>query len=146
MTVHKNAKPAKLRRTGRQQAVLAAVNRALSREHVKMGRRLSLLELIAGVSILLGLFGTVTGILHGFHSLNSGSMQPNPLSGAVQQALFSTWLGLAVAIPCKILHSLLKGRSDMALWQVRLTVLRLLAPITDPRRASTPKTALGLEA
>jgi len=59
------------------------------------------LEVIAGVAPLLGLFGTVLGMISAFQQLEQAGSQVNPavLSGGIWEALLTTAVGLAVAIP-----------------------------------------------
>ena len=58
------------------------------------------LEVIAGVAPLLGLFGTVLGMISAFQQLEQAGSQVNPavLSGGIWEALLTTAVGLAVAI------------------------------------------------
>jgi len=59
------------------------------------------LEVIAGISPLLGLFGTVLGMIEAFQQLQNAGSQVNPaiLSGGIWEALLTTAVGLAVAMP-----------------------------------------------
>ena len=63
--------------------------------------KLSILETIASVSPLLGLFGTVLGMIEAFRAMEQAGSQVDPsvLSGGIWQALLTTGVGLAVAIP-----------------------------------------------
>ncbi len=65
---------------------------------------LKLLVLIAVVSPLLGLLGTVTGMIHAFTKLaaHTGPVHPAILAEGVQQAMLTTAAGLIIAIPCLI--------------------------------------------
>lgn len=74
-------------------------------------RGLSAIALTAATAPLLGLLGTVTGMIHTFHMLERyGSGDATVLSGGISQALVTTELGLVVAIPALILHGLLSRR------------------------------------
>ena len=67
--------------------------------------------MLAAVSPLLGLLGTVTGMIETFQSITLfGTGDPKLMSGGISQALVTTQLGLAVAIPLVLLHSLLTGQ------------------------------------
>lgn len=74
-------------------------------------RYLRILEVIASLSPLLGLFGTVLGMIEAFQALESAGHQANPavLSGGIWQALLTTAAGLAVAIPVAAILSLFEG-------------------------------------
>jgi biopolymer transport protein ExbB len=79
----------------------------------RLERFLGTLSVIASVAPLLGLLGTVTGIIRSFGVIRAfGSADPAQLSGGISEALFTTAFGLAVAIPVLILHGFLQGRVD----------------------------------
>lgn len=69
-------------------------------------RGVSLLSLLANVSTLTGLLGTVTGMIIAFFSLQqTGSSDPYVLAGGISQALVTTAAGLILAIPFLLFHS-----------------------------------------
>lgn len=81
-------------------------------------RGLRLLRLIATASPLLGLLGTVTGMILTFQQITlHGAGDPRILAGGISQALVTTALGLSVAIPVVFLHRLASSRAE-ALVQV----------------------------
>lgn len=72
------------------------------------------LELIANLSPLLGLLGTVLGMIEAFQKLESAGNQVDPalLSGGIWQALLTTAVGLVVAIPALVAHQWLDRRVE----------------------------------
>ena len=75
-------------------------------------KNLSLLKLLAGVSPLLGLLGTVTGMILTFQAITLfGTGDPKLMAGGISQALMTTVLGLTVAIPILLLHAAAAARS-----------------------------------
>jgi biopolymer transport protein ExbB len=79
----------------------------------RLERGLTLLEIIAGISPLLGLLGTVIGMVRVFDAITAqGLGNPQVLSGGISQALVTTVAGLIVAIPALAFHSLLSKRVD----------------------------------
>ena len=72
------------------------------------------LEVIASLAPLLGLFGTVLGMIKAFQQLEAAGNQVNPaiLSGGIWEALLTTAVGLAVAIPAVALLNWLERRVD----------------------------------
>ncbi|GHA00298.1 biopolymer transporter ExbB [Arenicella chitinivorans] len=72
------------------------------------------LEVIAATAPLLGLLGTVLGMIEAFRAMESAGAQVNPaiLSGGIWQALLTTAVGLAVAIPTSIVHSWFERRAE----------------------------------
>ena len=68
---------------------------------------------IASISPLLGLLGTVTGIINAFRAVMLGGMgDPRLLAGGISEALICTASGLAVAIPAYIAHRYLRGKVE----------------------------------
>ncbi len=83
----------------------------LAEESSLLNRGLPTVAVLAAVSPLLGLLGTVTGMIETFQSITLfGTGDPKLMSGGISQALITTQLGLAVAIPLVLFHSLLTGR------------------------------------
>ncbi|WP_188150398.1 MotA/TolQ/ExbB proton channel family protein [Teredinibacter waterburyi] len=76
---------------------------------------LRVLEVIATLAPLLGLFGTVLGMIGAFQAMEAAGSQVNPavLSGGIWQALLTTAVGLAVAIPCSLVHSWLERQVEV---------------------------------
>jgi biopolymer transport protein ExbB len=73
---------------------------------------LSFIKLISVVAPLLGLLGTVTGMIITFQAITLfGSGDPKVMAGGISQALVSTVMGLTVAVPLVFSHSLLNGRA-----------------------------------
>lgn len=88
-------------------------------------RFLNTLGTIAGVSPLLGLLGTVTGIIKAFEALAAGGIgDPRALSGGISEALIATAAGLCVAIPSLIAFRYLRGRVDGLVVQMEKDVVR----------------------
>ena len=81
-------------------------------ENLRGGFRI--LEVIASLAPLLGLFGTVLGMIEAFRQLEAAGNQVNPaiLSGGIWQALLTTAVGLAVAIPVVAILNWLERRVD----------------------------------
>ena len=89
------------------------LDEALAEEASYLNRGLATVAVLAAVSPLLGLLGTVTGMIETFQSITLfGTGDPKLMSGGISQALVTTQLGLAVAIPLVLFHSLLTGRAN----------------------------------
>lgn len=85
----------------------------LAEESARLHRGLPTVAVLATVSPLLGLLGTVTGMIETFQSITLfGTGDPKLMSGGISQALVTTELGLAVAIPLVLLHSLITGQAN----------------------------------
>ncbi len=85
---------------------------AIIRETPKLQRFLLFLKIISVVAPLMGLLGTVTGMIQTFQAITLfGTGDPTLMAGGISQALVTTVLGLAVAIPTVLLHTVVAGRS-----------------------------------
>ena len=81
-----------------------------------MERNLYLLTTIATISPLLGLLGTVTGMIKVFQAATAGGMgNPQLLAAGVAEALYTTVAGLVVAIPCVVANNHFRSRVDRLL-------------------------------
>jgi biopolymer transport protein ExbB len=92
----------------------------------ELERFLNTLGTIAGVSPLLGLLGTVGGIIKSFNAINAGGMgDPRALSGGIAQALVTTAAGLMVAIPSLIAYRYLRGRVERIVIEIEKDAILL---------------------
>lgn len=81
----------------------------------RLMRRLSVLSVTAGAAPLIGLLGTVTGMIRTFSVITDhGTGDPQLFAGGISEALLTTQLGLAVAIPALLMHS------GLSRWATRL--------------------------
>ncbi|MBP2654570.1 MAG: tolQ: protein TolQ [Firmicutes bacterium] len=86
---------------------------AAARMVTKLRYRLDYLDTIVTLAPLLGLLGTVTGMIASFSVLNIKSGQPLAITGGVGEALIATATGLCVAIIALVTHSYLNHRIDV---------------------------------
>jgi biopolymer transport protein ExbB len=85
---------------------------AISAEVPKLTRAIGWIKIISVVAPLLGLLGTVTGMIDVFETMSLfGTGDPKLMAGGISQALVTTVLGLVAAIPCVFLHTLTNNRS-----------------------------------
>lgn len=85
---------------------------AILGETPKLNRGLGLVQVISVVSPLMGLLGTVIGMILTFQAITLfGTGDPQTMAGGISTALMTTVLGLVVAIPTVLLHAILNGRA-----------------------------------
>lgn len=90
-----------------------ALQEALLREQPKLERRMGLLAAMGSIAPLLGLLGTVTGIITLFTVITEvGTNDARVLAGGISEALVTTETGLVIAIPVMILHGLLSEKIE----------------------------------
>lgn len=87
--------------------------------------------LIASVAPMLGLLGTVIGMVGAFDTitLSDGPARPDALAGSISQALITTVLGLIVAIPSTAMYTYLRNRIDHLTTEINEDIDELLAPL-----------------
>jgi len=92
------------------------LHEAVIKEGPAIEAGLNLLKIIAAVAPLLGLLGTVTGMIITFQAITIfGAGDPKAMAGGISGALVTTVLGLCVAIPTVLLHTLVNGRAQRVL-------------------------------
>ncbi len=91
-------------------------------------KRTSFLATIANVATLLGLLGTILGLIHSFEAVGHADAQQKSalLSAGIATAMNATMLGLGVAIPCMIAFSFLMSRSNQLISQIENASVRSL--------------------
>ncbi len=88
------------------------MNEAILKESPKILSWLSVIKIFSMVAPLLGLLGTVTGMIIVFQAITIyGAGDPKAMAGGISSALVTTVLGLVVAIPTLLLHTLLNGKA-----------------------------------
>jgi len=94
------------------EALELKMGESVLREVPRINRHLPLLKIIAAVAPLMGLLGTVTGMIITFQAITLfGAGDPRLMAGGISQALITTVLGLSVAIPTLLLHNVVHSRA-----------------------------------
>jgi len=108
--------------SGYSQAI-EAMQEVGEEENMKLEHRLSYMALIGTISPMVGLFGTVHGMIKAFNVIASGQGTPKPtdLAKGISTALFTTLVGLAIAIPAIAVYNILKNRVATLVLQVGIT-------------------------
>ena len=102
------------------------------REVPKVNRGLSFLKISAAIAPLLGLLGTVTGMIITFQAITLfGAGDPKLMAGGISQALVTTVLGLIVAIPTLLLHNLVNSKATKLSQVIEQEAVALVALQTD---------------
>jgi biopolymer transport protein ExbB len=115
-----------------------ALQEAILREIPPMERFLSTLGMLAAIAPLLGLLGTVTGMINTFHVITShGTGDPRIMSGGISEALVTTMLGLAVAIPMLMAHTWLGRAVDKTIGEMEEKAVALVNMVHKTRHSHT---------
>jgi biopolymer transport protein ExbB len=107
-----NAGSADIENTTNAELLEARLDEAVLKELPAIERGQGIIKLLAGVAPLLGLLGTVTGMIATFQAITAfGSGDAKLMASGISQALITTVLGLVVAIPLLLMHSWVASRS-----------------------------------
>ena len=108
------------------------LNEAVLKEIPSLENSLTLLKIIAAVAPLLGLLGTVTGMIITFQAITIfGAGDPKAMAGGISSALVTTVLGLVVAIPTLLLHTIVNGRAKRVIHILEEQAAGIIASNTE---------------
>ncbi len=113
-------------------AVDAALKAALIEEDAQLSKGLTVLSVSAQIAPLLGLLGTVVGMIRAFNVLSTqGQTTIRLLAGGIGEALYTTAGGLVVAIPILMAYYYLSGRVDAILGELEQRREELLGVLSE---------------
>jgi biopolymer transport protein ExbB len=93
----------------------------------QLSRYLNTLAVIAGAAPLLGLLGTISGMINLFGAVTHyGTGDPKFLAGGISEALITAKTGLAIAIPVLFIHDYLRNKKDRLQADIEKYVLRIV--------------------
>jgi len=102
-------------------------------------RFLTSLRTIATVTPLLGLLGTVTGMIKVFQQISvAGLGQAANLSAGISEALITTVAGMSVAIPVLVLHNVFDGRAGRLMLRLEKELIEIVLLLKDSHALPTP--------
>lgn len=105
-------------------------------ESAKLRQYLNYIESIVTMAPLLGLLGTVTGMIGSFSVLSISEGQPFAITGGVGEALIATATGLIVAIIALILHTYLVQQQDILISQIEDSSAMYMAELVGDNHAA----------
>ncbi len=110
-------------------------------ENMNFEHRLSYLALIASIGPMLGLMGTVYGMIDSFSEIAEATVAPKPkdLAQGISMALFTTLEGLVVAIPAIVSYSILKNRVARLMLEVGIVCEGLMSRFANPTKPAAGK-------
>ncbi|MGB2820360.1 MAG: MotA/TolQ/ExbB proton channel family protein [Phycisphaerae bacterium] len=113
-----------------------AMQEVSEREVSRLYRKLEYLSFIAAAAPMLGLLGTVTGMIRSFNTIaaTEGAAKPSDLAGGISEALVTTCMGLIVAIPSMFFVSQFRNRIDGYVAEAETIVERLMGRFREAGR------------
>jgi biopolymer transport protein ExbB len=120
-----------------RQDIEAEVLRVAKSELAEARRGLKLLELIGTIAPLLGLLGTVIGMIAAFQAMQEAgaAVVPADLAGGIWEALLATAAGMAVAIPATMGLVWFESQIEKLALAIEDIAIRLMLPVSDGRNA-----------
>ncbi len=119
----------------------SVLQESILRELPGVQRGIAILAVLGAVAPLMGLLGTVTGMIDTFRIITLfGTSDPKLMSGGISEALVTTELGLVVAIPIMLFHTLLSRRSDHLIGDMEEKAVQL-TNIIEKRKLAQAKVA-----
>lgn len=109
----------------------AAVEEAGEEQTSRLYRKTEVLGVIGAIAPMLGLLGTVQGMILGFNmiALTGGAAKPEDLASSISLALVTTFEGLVVAIPAMVAFSFFRNRIDTLVSEAGKKVEQVLTPL-----------------
>ena len=106
----------------------SAMQEVSEREVSRLYRKLEYLTFIAATAPMLGLLGTVTGMISSFNVIaaTEGTAKPSQLAGGISEALVTTCMGLIVAIPTSFFVSFFRNRIESIVSEAESVVEKLM--------------------
>jgi len=122
------AKEGILRMQQPEEIVQHGLEVAVSEAVTDIQKRTNYLATIANVATLLGLFGTILGMIHSFEAIGSASAQQRSalLAAGISTAMTATLMGLGVAIPCMLFYSFFAAKTNRLIAQVEQGAVKTL--------------------
>ena len=135
------ATAAALENTHQEQETLELkIDEAILKEVPPLEKAQSMIKLFAAIAPLLGLLGTVTGMIATFQAItNFGTGDPKLMAGGISQALITTVLGLVAAIPLLLSHNLVSSQSKRLVQILDEQAAGLIATAMEARNRLTKK-------
>ena len=107
--------------------VKEAIEEMGSREGVILEKHVGILATIANLTPLLGLLGTVSGMIRTFNVISvQGGGNPAALAGGIAEALITTATGLSVAIPTLVCHRILKNKAESLIFEMEENSIKIV--------------------
>ena len=106
--------------------VKEAIEERGGREGIILEKNVGILSTIANLTPLLGLLGTVSGMIKTFKVISHGGGNPSLLAGGIAEALITTAAGLCVAIPVLVCYRLLKDKVESLIFEMEENSIKII--------------------
>ncbi len=119
----------------RREVIKEIIEEVGKREAAHLDRYVESLATIASISTLLGLLGTIAGMIDIFGVISlQDTVKPALLAGGISEALYTTSAGLSIAIPTLVFYRFVSARSDRLILEMEEYCLRMVELIKEQQR------------
>lgn len=124
------------------QKAMETMEDVIADEGMKLDQRLSYISLIGNLCPMVGLLGTVQGMIASFRVISTSGATPKPaeLAGGISTAMFTTLVALAIAIPALATYNILRNRLSRLMVEVGMTSETLMSRFDDNKPQTAKKT------
>lgn len=122
-----------------REAIRSALGGAVLEVTRKCERRVPLIALVAGVSTLLGLLGTISGLIKTFEAIASAdaSQKGELLGRGISEAMYATAMGLTIGILAMVVHTLCTSKTDDIVGNAQSAGYQLITWIEESERSQS---------
>lgn len=110
-----------------EEAVVAAIEEKMLDVSPELNKRIAALWSLANIATLIGLLGTITGLIKAFEAVSFASPEQRSalLSRGISEAMNNTALGLGIAVTCMVAHLLISGAAKRIMADLERTAVKL---------------------
>jgi biopolymer transport protein ExbB/TolQ len=119
------------------EAVVTAIEEQVMDVEPQVHKRIGALWSLANIGTLIGLLGTILGLIHTFRSLDQipdPAQRTQALARGISEAMWNTALGLAIAVTCMVAHLILHGQAKRIVADLESTSTKLTNLLTSTSR------------
>lgn len=131
-----------MRADRREKEIERAMEKEMLRAMPALNKRVGLLGFLANACTLLGLLGTIFGLMEAFNAVATATAaeKQDALAGGISTAMYTTAFGIIAAVPLLFFHHLLSERQEVVLNEVEGGATALMVSMTGPVSAPSDQT------
>ncbi len=123
------------------------IQEAGRQEGVRLTKHLGILETVAAIAPLLGLLGTVLGMIRVFATISAAGLgNPETMSSGISEAMVTTAAGLFVGIPSLVAYNWLNGRAESIIFELEFYAAKMLDTLRKRQEAGGGAATAGADA
>jgi biopolymer transport protein ExbB len=119
----------------REREIERSMEEEMLRSIPRLQVRMSYVALLANIATLIGLLGTIMGLIHAFEGVSqaSAAARQQMLADGISQAMLTTAFGLIIAVPMMVFHTMLTARQERILFSIEEAATSLIGALSGRR-------------